>query len=59
MAHTLMRRSAQLMRPGRILSDCAAPEDHQRAAQAGFDRHFDKPPDIERLQKILDELQVG
>jgi len=42
-----------------ILSDCAAPEDHQRAAQAGFDRHFDKPPDIERLQKILDELQVG
>lgn len=37
----------------------AAPEDQQRAAQAGFDRHFGKPPDLERLQKILDELQAN
>ncbi len=41
------------------VSGYAAPEDQQRAAQAGFDRHFGKPPDIERLQKILDELQVN
>ncbi|MDP3154773.1 MAG: ATP-binding protein [Archangium sp.] len=40
------------------VSGHAAPEDQQRAAQAGFDRHFGKPPDIERLQKILDELQA-
>jgi CheY-like chemotaxis protein len=36
----------------------AAPEDQERAARAGFDRHFRKPPDIERLQQILDQLDL-
>jgi two-component system CheB/CheR fusion protein len=37
----------------------AAPEDQERAAQAGFDRHFGKPPDIERLQQILDQISAS
>jgi signal transduction histidine kinase len=33
----------------------AAPEDRARAAQAGFDRHLGKPPDIELLNQLLAE----
>jgi signal transduction histidine kinase len=36
----------------------AGPDDQERAAQAGFDRHFGKPPDIQRLQQILQELSA-
>ncbi|HVL34616.1 MAG TPA: ATP-binding protein [Burkholderiales bacterium] len=31
----------------------AGPDDQQRAAQAGFDRHFGKPPDLARLRELL------
>ena len=33
----------------------AAPEDRERAALAGFDRHMGKPPDIELLNQLLAE----
>jgi two-component system CheB/CheR fusion protein len=31
----------------------AGPDDQQRAARAGFDRHFAKPPDLERLCLLI------
>ncbi len=34
----------------------AGPDDQERAARAGFDRHFGKPPDIERLNRILEDV---
>lgn len=34
----------------------AAPDDQERAARAGFDRHFGKPPDIERLDRLLQDM---
>jgi CheY-like chemotaxis protein len=37
----------------------ATAEDQERAALAGFDRHFAKPPEIARLQRILDELPAS
>jgi signal transduction histidine kinase/ActR/RegA family two-component response regulator/CHASE3 domain sensor protein len=35
----------------------AGPDDQRRAAQAGFDRHFGKPPDLDRLRELLAEHQ--
>jgi len=35
------------------LSGYALPEDLQRAAQAGFDRHLAKPPDLEQIARLL------
>ncbi|MBI5543503.1 MAG: response regulator, partial [Deltaproteobacteria bacterium] len=37
------------------LSGYALPEDLQRAAEAGFDRHVSKPPSIEMLEQLLTE----
>ena len=41
------------------VSGYAAPDDQQRAAQAGFDRHFGKPADMVRLHQVLAELDAG
>jgi PAS domain S-box-containing protein len=38
------------------LSGYALPEDLQRAAEAGFDRHMAKPPNLEKLQEVLTNL---
>jgi two-component system CheB/CheR fusion protein len=35
----------------------AAPEDRERAALAGFDRHMGKPPDMELLNQLLAEAK--
>ena len=45
-------RSAYLV----ALSGYAQPEDQQRAADAGFDRHMAKPPVTERIDDVLNEL---
>jgi PAS domain S-box-containing protein len=39
------------------LSGYALPADLRRAADAGFQRHLAKPPSLEKLEEILDELQ--
>jgi two-component system CheB/CheR fusion protein len=41
------------------LSGYALPEDLQRAADAGFDRHFAKPPQLEKLERLLSSLREG
>jgi len=38
------------------LSGYAQPEDVQRASEAGFDRHVTKPPNMEKLERILSEV---
>jgi len=38
------------------LSGYALPEDVQRASQAGFERHLAKPPSLETLEQILENL---
>ncbi len=38
------------------LSGYALPEDLQRAREAGFDRHVAKPPSLESLENLLQEL---
>lgn len=38
------------------LSGYARPEDVQRSAEAGFDRHVAKPPDLERLEALFAEV---
>jgi CheY-like chemotaxis protein len=35
------------------LSGYALPEDLQRAAEAGFDQHLAKPPNLESLEQTL------
>jgi CheY-like chemotaxis protein len=35
------------------LTGYAADGDQERTAQAGFDHHFAKPPDLERLNRLL------
>ena len=40
------------------LSGYALPEDMQRAAEAGFDRHLAKPPNVETLKLVLHGLTV-
>ena len=35
------------------LSGYAQPEDLQRSADAGFDRHVAKPPRLDRLEQLL------
>ncbi len=35
------------------LSGYALPEDLQRAAEAGFDRHLSKPPALEKVERLL------
>jgi signal transduction histidine kinase/ActR/RegA family two-component response regulator len=35
------------------LTGYAADADHERTARAGFDHHFAKPPDLERLNRLL------
>jgi PAS domain S-box-containing protein len=45
-------RSAYLV----ALSGYAQPEDQQRAAEAGFDRHIAKPPVTERIDDVLNAL---
>jgi len=37
------------------LSGYALPEDLQRAAEAGFDKHLAKPPSMEKLEEVLAE----
>jgi signal transduction histidine kinase/ActR/RegA family two-component response regulator len=39
------------------LSGYALPEDLQRAAEAGFDRHFAKPPRLDKLEELLSSLR--
>jgi len=36
----------------------AGPDDQERAARAGFDRHFGKPPDIDRLNRLLEDIPL-
>ena len=38
------------------LTGYAMPEDLERAAAAGFKRHLAKPPSLEKLGEILDEV---
>ena len=38
------------------LSGYALPEDLQRAAEAGFDRHLAKPPRLDQLEELLSSL---
>jgi signal transduction histidine kinase len=38
------------------LSGYASPEDVERAAQAGFQRHLAKPPSVDALERVLAEL---
>lgn len=38
------------------LSGYALPEDLQRAAAAGFDRHIAKPPSLEQIEELLGKL---
>jgi CheY-like chemotaxis protein len=35
------------------LSGYAQPEDLQRSAEAGFDRHVAKPPDPDEIERLL------
>jgi CheY-like chemotaxis protein len=37
----------------------AQPADQEKAARAGFDRHFAKPADLERLRELLSEPTPG
>lgn len=37
----------------------AQPEDRQRAAAAGFDAHFAKPPDLDALERLLGQAPAG
>ena len=39
------------------LSGYALPEDLQRAAEAGFDRHLAKPPRLDQLEELLSSLR--
>jgi len=41
------------------LSGYAAPEDLQRGREAGFARHMAKPPDLDELQGLLEEVTRG
>jgi CheY-like chemotaxis protein len=41
------------------LTGYARPEDIQRAADAGFDRHLAKPPDPERLLQQIEEIPAS
>ncbi|HEY3352090.1 MAG TPA: ATP-binding protein [Polyangia bacterium] len=41
------------------LTGYATLEDQQRAAEAGFDRHLTKPPDLRALQAALSELPAA
>jgi signal transduction histidine kinase/CheY-like chemotaxis protein len=41
------------------ISGYGQPEDRRRALEAGFDEHLTKPPAIERLQEILDNLYTA
>ena len=38
------------------LSGYAQPEDHQRAAEVGFDEHMAKPPVMEQIEEVLNAL---
>jgi CheY-like chemotaxis protein len=38
------------------LSGYASPEDLERAADAGFQRHLAKPPSVDALERLLLEL---
>jgi two-component system CheB/CheR fusion protein len=38
------------------LSGYALPEDLERAKAAGFERHLAKPPDLEKLERVLADL---
>ncbi len=48
-----IRRRAFLV----ALSGYALPEDLERAARAGFQRHIAKPPDLERLEELFWSIQ--
>jgi CheY-like chemotaxis protein len=36
------------------LTGYATPEDRQRAVEAGFERHLAKPPDLDKLDEVID-----
>lgn len=38
------------------MSGWAQPEDRERSLKAGFDRHLAKPPELEELESLLQEL---
>jgi PAS domain S-box-containing protein len=40
------------------LSGYALPEDRQRAADAGFERHLPKPPSLEALEEVLGRVRA-
>jgi PAS domain S-box-containing protein len=40
------------------VSGYAAPEDVDRARQAGFDSHFAKPPDLDRLKRTMAQIRA-
>jgi two-component system CheB/CheR fusion protein len=40
------------------LSGYALPEDVQRATDAGFHRHVSKPPNLEKLEQLLAEVEI-
>jgi len=55
-----MRRDPELRSiPLVAVSGYAAPEDVERARQAGFDSHFAKPPDLEVLRRTMAEIRFG
>lgn len=39
------------------VSGYALPEDLQRAAEAGFERHIAKPPTLEKIEKVVREVR--
>jgi len=41
------------------LSGYATEADRERSRAAGFDRHLAKPPDIDALEKLIEELPLG
>jgi two-component system CheB/CheR fusion protein len=41
------------------LSGYALPEDVERAARAGFQRHLAKPPSVDALERVLSELPTN
>jgi PAS domain S-box-containing protein len=53
LARVLRREEAHRTTRLVALTGYAQPEDRQRARDAGFDAHMSKPPDLEKLMKVL------
>jgi CheY-like chemotaxis protein len=60
---TLAREIATMRQSGRLkvkllvaMSGYSDPEDTKASLEAGFDRHIVKPPELEALEKLLEEI---